>query len=109
MGKIKYTIIIFFVLACSVTAFAQSDIDNGSFEAWKGGEFVKCCGRALAIPLAWSIIEQPMQMATNHFVMRDPTFVNVHSGNFSAELYTDTTTIDSAGDLTGLTAVEVPG
>ena len=72
-----------------------------------GGE--KCCGQALAVPTYWGIVEQLMQMPTNQFVYKEIDTANIHSGYFSARLTTDTTTMDSAGDVRENIGLLVPG
>ena len=87
-------------------------------ELWRGGFFVhdtthshgvQCCGAALASPTFWTSTEQIMQMPNNTFVFKEEDSTYIHSGSFSARLYTNTTRIDSAGDIAGGTPVLIPG
>ncbi|MDB5282720.1 MAG: bacillolysin [Bacteroidota bacterium] len=104
--KLPLFLLCFFIL---LGAKAQQQPFNNGIELWKGGYFERCCGLALATPTNWGIVEQPMQMAINHFVFKETDSANVHSGNFSARLYTDTSSLDSAGDVNENIAVLVPG
>lgn len=94
------------------------DVYNGGFEAWRGGYFlhdtthphgVQCCGLALAVPTEWTIPELIMQMPNNTFIYKEKDTAFIHSGNFSVRMYTNTTTIDSAGDLFGYANPLIPG
>jgi hypothetical protein len=102
-----------FALLSTAVALGQDSITNGGFEIWRGGFFSPhgegCCGAALAKPWGWGIPEQLMAMPTNHFVFKEHDTLRIHSGYFSAKLLTDMTTMDSAGDVAGGTAVLVPG
>jgi hypothetical protein len=100
----------------SLSLSAQSFVDNGGYEMWHGGVFAPvhgegCCGIALATAIDWTIPEQLMGMATNHFSYREEDTTRIHSGNFSVKMYTAVTYIDSAGDTTGTgrSLVLVPG
>ena len=116
----KFTFLFFALLTARL--FAQDSLNNGGFEIWRGGYFSpgrganqsggnteKCCGAALAVPDNWGIVEQLMQMPTNHFVNKEIDSANIHSGYFSARLFTDTTTMDSAGDVRDNIGLLVPG
>src|SRR5581483_8925054 len=106
--KARFTLLILLLQASTSILLAQDQAENNSFEQWKGGQF-KCCGNSLKSPVWWSITEHPMQMAYNHFVYPEPGPALAHTGNYAVRLHTDTTTLDSAGDLTGNTSVWVPG
>jgi hypothetical protein len=88
---------------------------NSGFENWTGGFFSpgthgeKCCGAALATPTFWGIPEQLMAMPTNQFTYKETDSAHIHSGSFAARLSTNSTTRDSAGDVSGAIAVLVPG
>ena len=106
--RTKFALLLAFLLSI-VLVKAQQQPFNPSLDLWKGGYFDRCCGLALASPTDWGIVEQPMQMAINHFVFKETDSVNVHSGYFSARLRTDTTSLDSAGDVSHNISVLVPG
>lgn len=116
--RLKYTWLLF-ISHMVLCLHAQDSLSNGGFEKWRGGYFSpgrggqsnteKCCGSALAVPTYWGIVEQLMQMPTNQFVFKAIDSAYVHSGYFSAQLLTDTTTRDSAGDVADARAVLIPG
>ena len=110
--------ILFFSFIITAVHAQLHDVYNGGFEAWHGGYFVhdtahqhgvQCCGAALAVPTEWTIPEQLMQMPNNTFIFKEKDTAFIHSGAFSVRMYTNTTTIDSAGDVAGNTAVLIPG
>jgi hypothetical protein len=103
-----FVALMFSLNLCKAQADTLEPFNNGGFERWKGGEF-KCCGLALATPVYWGIVEHAMQLATNHFDFKETTRVDVHSGDFSIRLMTDTTELDSAGDTRDNISVLVPG
>jgi hypothetical protein len=112
----RHISLFFLLVLFSTCASAQDSISNGGFNVWHGGVFDPgpgggegCCGVALASPQYWGIPELLMAMPTNQFVYKETDTAHIHSGSFSAQLYTRTTTQDSAGDLAGGIAVLVPG
>jgi hypothetical protein len=102
--------ILFFTFIITAGHAQQHDVYNGGLEAWHGGYFVhdsahqhgvQCCGAALAVPTEWTIPEQIMQMPNNTFIFKEKDTAFIHSGSFSVRMYTNTTTIDSAGNACG--------
>ena len=108
----KQVFTLMFVLSAVTAVMGQDSLFNSGFNHWHGGYFsprVGCCGVALATPTNWYIPEQLMAMPTNHFTYKETDTAHIHSGYSSAKLYTNSTTIDSAGDVAGGIAVLVPG
>ena len=108
----KQVFTLMFVLSAATAVMGQDSLFNSGFDHWHGGYFsprVGCCGVALATPTNWGIPEQLMAMPTNHFTYKETDTAHIRSGYSSAKLYTNTTTIDSAGDVAGGIAVLVPG
>ncbi len=80
---------------------AQERPANGGLEGWRRGQF-RCCGRNVENPFNWGIPEQSCGLNYNKFVFLEDNPFNVHSGRYSALLYSDTTFLNGVGLQPGM-------
>ncbi len=86
---------IMFFLCFNIDSYAgQHGLANGDLEGWRKGQF-RCCGRNVDTPFDWGTPEQSCGINFNKFVFLEENSYNVHSGRYSAMLFSDTTFFNS--------------
>lgn len=90
-----------FMLAVSDSLSAQHGLINGDMESWRRRQF-RCCGRNVDLPVLWGTPEQSCGINYNKFVFLEENPFNVHTGRFSALLFSDTTFFNNVGLQPGM-------
>lgn len=99
--KAKLLLIALYILTLIPTAVAQLGLTNGDLEQWRRREF-RCCGRNVDLPVEWGIPEESCGLNFNKFVFIEQDTINVHSGLYSAMLYSDTSFFNNVGLQPGM-------
>jgi|GEM_PF-2577890 len=85
--KLNYLSYTFFFLLISFSTQAQIQLQNGGFESWTTSR--------ISSPENWTPLEQSMGVTKSHWVSRETTPGNIHSGLNAIRLYSDTISMRS--------------